>query len=229
MLPIRDENPTESFTILTYLLIGINTAVFFHEIKLALIDPREYLKFIYTYGMIPAEIVSGERLYTLFTCMFVHQGFIHLFGNMLYLYIFGNNVEDVLGRVRFIIFYILCGLAASAFQIFVNPYSTIPNIGASGAISGVLGAYLVLFPRARIHTLVFLGWFITATTIPAIYFLGFWFILQIFSGIGSLSYLYQNVGGVAYFAHAGGFLAGMILIKVMKKKRRTRRKYILLY
>lgn len=222
MLPIRDENPTESFTILTYLLIAINIAVFLHEIKLALINPKAYLSFIYTYGVIPAEIASGRRLHTLLTSMFVHGGIVHLLGNMLYLYIFGNNVEDVLGKLRFILFYILCGIAGATLQILMNPYSTVPNIGASGAISGILGAYLVLFPRARIYTVVFLGWFITTTTIPAIFFLGFWFILQLFSGIGSLSYLYQNVGGVAYFAHIGGFIAGMILIKVMKKKRRRR-------
>ncbi|RLF61415.1 MAG: rhomboid family intramembrane serine protease [Thermoplasmata archaeon] len=220
MLPLKDENPTESFTIVTYLLILVNVLVFLYQVKLSFFSPDSYVRFIHTYGMVPREIILGNRLYTLITAMFLHGGIVHLLGNMLYLYIFGNNIEDVLGKVRFIIFYFVCGFFASLLQIIVNPYSSIPNIGASGAISGILGAYMVLFPRARIHTVVFLGWFITTITIPAIFFLGFWFVLQLFAGIGSLPYLQQNVGGVAYFAHVGGFVAGMVLIKVMRKKRR---------
>ena len=172
------------------------------------------------YGMIPANIMNGERLYTLFTSMFLHGDIFHLFGNMLFLHIFGDNIEDNFGRGRYIFFYFLCGIAASFTHIWTTLYpgipmggaSLIPTIGASGAISGVLGAYLVLYPRARILTAVFFYWIYFAR-IPAIFFLGFWFILQ-------WLYVLLNVaGGVAYWAHIGGFVAGVILALILRRRK----------
>jgi membrane associated rhomboid family serine protease len=141
----------------------------------------------------------------------------HVFSNMLYLYIFGDNVEDIMGRKRFILFYLLCGLAASAAQIAVHPLSNVPNLGASGAVAGVLGAYLIMFPRARVHCILIFGFFIRWITLPAVVVLGFWFVIQFFSGVASLPYVTQDVGGVAYFAHMGGFVAGMVLIKMFAR------------
>jgi membrane associated rhomboid family serine protease len=150
--------------------------------------------------------------------MFLHGGFMHIFGNMLYLHIFGNNIEDIMGRKRFTVFYIVSGLAASLLQIYVNPSSSVPNLGASGAIAGVLGAYLVTFPRAKVDTIVFLGYFIRWVRLPAVIVLGFWFIIQLFSGIGSLAYHTPDKGGIAFFAHIGGFIAGMVLVFFFKKR-----------
>jgi len=172
------------------------------------------------YGMIPAYIINGERLYTLFTSMFLHGGILHLFGNMLYLQVFGDNIEDNFGHGRYIFFYFLCGIAAAFTHILTTLYSDIPmggsslipTIGASGAISGILGAYLVLYPRARILTAVFYFWIYFAR-IPAIFFLGFWFILQ------WLYVLLNIAGGVAYWAHIGGFVAGMILALLLRRRK----------
>ncbi len=216
MLPIKDDNPTRSKPIITYLLIFLNVAVFGYELSLMATGRLE--SFLYSYALIPREIVSGTALYTLFTSMFLHGGLMHIFGNMLYLYIFGNNVEDIMGKTRFLIFYLISGLAASALQIFVNPYSEIPNLGASGAIAGVLGAYLVAFPRARVHCIVIFGFFVRWVVLPAIVVLFFWFVLQLLSGLGSLSYSSPNSGGVAYFAHIGGFIAGLLLVNFFRKR-----------
>lgn len=215
MMPIKDDNPTEKTPFINYTLIAINILVFIYE----LILPENQLNdFIYTYSIIPQNIVLGQDLITLLTAMFMHGGFMHIFGNMLYLYIFGDNIEDAMGHGRFIVFYLTCGLAASALQIFINPSSTIPNLGASGAIAGVLGAYLVLYPRARVHTIIMFGYFIRWIKLPALFVLGFWFVIQLFSGIGSLSYAGEGSGGVAFFAHIGGFIAGVLLIWVFKKR-----------
>jgi|TARA_B100001964_G_scaffold228142_1_gene278896 membrane associated rhomboid family serine protease len=214
MFPIKDDNPTKNKPIITYLLILLNILVFFYEV---LLGSQNLLNdFIYDYGLVPLDISNGNRLYTLFTSMFMHGGFMHIFGNMLYLWIFGDNIEDYLGRTRFFEFYILSGLAASVLQIIVNPLSIIPNIGASGAIAGVLGAYLVTFPRAKVHCIVIFGFFIKWIKLPAFFVLFFWFVLQLFSGIGSLEYGTQGSGGVAYFAHIGGFIAGVVLVKILK-------------
>lgn len=209
MFPIKDDNPRKSTPFVTYSLIFLNAAIFIYE--LILMSRNQLEEFIYTFALIPSDIVQGYNLYTLLTSMFLHGGFLHFFGNMLYLHIFGDNVEDSMGKKRFIVFYIICGLAASLLQIYVNPFSNIPNLGASGAIAGVLGAYLILFPRARVHCLLILGYFIRWVKLPAIFVLGMWFVLQLFSGIGSLSYVSEGIGGVAYFAHIGGFVAGMLL------------------
>ena len=167
------------------------------------------------YGMIPFFILNGEKLYTLFTSMFMHGGIIHLFGNMLYLYIFGDNIEDTFGHLWYMDFYLISGIAASFAHILSVGNSPFPAVGASGAISGVLGAYIVLFPRARILTLVFYYW-ITVTAIPAIFFLGFWFLFQLFAGTLTLGY--GVASGVAYWAHIGGFLAGIVLALIFKAR-----------
>lgn len=201
----------------TVTLIVINVLVFLYKMSLGdRLDP-----FLREYGMTPYEITHRVSLVprafpvilTLFTSMFLHGGILHVGGNMLYLWIFGNNVEDSMGRLRFIVFYLACGLAAGFAQIAIDPSSQVVTIGASGAIAGVLGGYLLLFPRARVTTLVFLGFFITFIELPAIVVLAFWFIYQLFSGGISL-FGGGFAGGVAYFAHIGGFIAGLLLIRL---------------
>jgi len=214
LFPIKDENPPSRLPVLNLILIIANVAIFF---TLYLFGGN-YYEIILKYGLIPGDFVNGhfERFYTFFTSMFLHGNFLHLFGNMVYLYIFGDNVEDALGSGRYLIFYLICGIAAGITHILSltnpNEYS-IPTIGASGAISGVLGAYLVLYPRARIITLVFYGW-IFLTAVPAIFFLGFWFLMQ------WLYAVYNIGGGIAYWAHIGGFIAGMALAPIFRKERK---------
>jgi len=215
-MPIRDENPSRSTPFVTYALILANIAVFAYEVMLAMYGQLE--EFIYTYGMIPALVSQGEALHTLLTSMFLHGGVFHLLGNMLYLYIFGDNIEDAMGHRRYLIFYLLTGFAASALQIAINPASTLPNVGASGAIAGVLGAYFVTYPFARVHTIIFLGYFIRWVSLPAVVLLGFWFIFQLFAGTATLEAMKLGYGGVAYFAHVGGFVAGMVLVRFFRKK-----------
>jgi membrane associated rhomboid family serine protease len=227
MFPIRDENPRRSFPFVTLLLAAANTAAFIYQVLLGPVNEA----FVVRFGAIPWEIIHGAELpglpealvtgtpvaLTLFTSMFLHGDFMHLAGNMLYLWIFGDNIESLLGHVRFFIFYVLSGLAAVLCYVLFDPNSTVPMIGASGAISGVLGAYMVYFPKARVHVLVFLIWFIRIVRIPAIVVLGFWFILQIVNGLGALGT--GNSGGVAWFAHVGGFVAGILLILIFPKKK----------
>lgn len=208
MIPLRDANPTQNTPFLTYGFVAINVIVFFGEL---LLDGQGMLEqFIVAWGVIPAELLAdpASEWPTLITSMFLHGGWAHLLGNMLYLWVFGDNLEDRLGIVRFVLFYFISGLVATGAQIAINPDSTVPTIGASGAIAGVLGGYLLLFPRARITALVFR--FITQ--VPALIVLGFWFVYQFFFGIASLSNMDMQVGGVAFFAHIGGFVAGMVLI-----------------
>lgn len=217
MLPFKDNIPTVRFPLITVLLIVINIAVFIYELSL---DASGQLdSFLTQYGMTPYEITHGVSLVprglpvyvTLFTSMFLHGGWLHISGNMLYLWIFGNNVEDSMGRGRFVVFYLGCGLLAGLAQIVIDPASDIPNIGASGAIAGVLGGYLLLYPRARVTTLVFLVVFITVVQLPAIFVLLFWFLFQLFYGLSNLG---AGSGGVAYFAHIGGFVAGLLAIRL---------------
>lgn len=227
LLPLKDLNPTERFPIVTVALIAANVLVFLYELSLG----PHVQTFIASWGAVPYEITrfaditgydpetsvmhgSGPPLpqLTLISAMFIHGGWMHIIGNMLYLWIFGNNVEDILGPVKFLFFYFACGLLAGATQILLNAGSTIPMVGASGAVAGVLGAYLLAFPHARVLTLVFIFIFIRVMLLPASVLLIFWFVLQAFSGVASLG---ARGGGVAWFAHVGGFIAGAGLLKLM--------------
>jgi membrane associated rhomboid family serine protease len=220
MIPLHDDNPTTRRPIVTVTLIATCVLIFLWQSSLG---PRQGAAVVYSFGFIPAVLFEGAALpaelavvpagMTLVTSMFLHGGFMHLAGNMLYLWVFGNNIEDVCGHGRFILFYVLCGLAAAFAQALPDPGSEIPMIGASGAISGVLGAYLLLFPHARVYTLVPLG-FVFFTTIKAGWLLGFWFVFQLLSGLGSSS----AQGGVAFWAHVGGFVAGLPLILLLRDR-----------
>jgi membrane associated rhomboid family serine protease len=211
MLPLKDENPTKHFPFVTIALIAANGYVFLSAIT----DPAAYDVAINLHGLIPARLVQGPptEYLTLFSAMFIHSGWGHLLGNMLYLWIFGNNVEDYLGKTRFALFYLLCGTLASLAHLAVDPYSAIPMVGASGAISGILGAYLLLYPRARVLTLIFLGFYITVIRIPAVVLLTLWIVIQT---VNSLA-LGAGGGGVAWLAHIAGFAAGMVLIHPCKR------------
>lgn len=213
MIPLRDKNPTRKFPIVTVLLIIINVLMFFYQLSLG----NRLDDLFFNYGMIPNKIVHLDFanpliILTLLTSIFLHGGWLHLAGNMLYLWVFGDNVEDKMGRMRFLLFYILCGVSASILHILIDPTSMIPTIGASGSISGVLGAYLLMFPKARVVTLIPIFVFIQITELPAFIILGLWFILQFINGMISLGYETAGMGGVAWWAHIGGFVVGMILL-----------------
>jgi len=211
MIPFRDHNPSNITPYVTIGIIAINVLVFVLELMLQASGQLD--AFLTMWAVVPAELLrapTAQELLTPFTAMFMHGGFAHIGGNMLYLWIFGDNVEARLGHVGYFVFYIVTGLAATFAQVFLGPNSTIPNLGASGAIAGVLGAYLVLYPRARVDTLVFR--FVTA--VPAIFVLGFWFILQLFYGVASIGQTSVG-GGVAYAAHVGGFAAGAAIMIVV--------------
>ncbi|MFQ5673294.1 MAG: rhomboid family intramembrane serine protease [Nitrospinales bacterium] len=210
MLPLRDENPTSHFPFITILLIVGNIGVFINSI----LDIQVFNANITEYGLVPTQLMHypWPASATLITSMFIHAGWGHLLGNMLYLWIFGNNIEDTLGMGRFIFFYLTCGVLAALCYVATDPASKVPMVGASGAISGILGAYLILYPKARVLTLIFLGFYITMIRIPAMVLLGLWLILQIGSGY----FLSAEEAGVAWFAHISGFLAGMILIYPFK-------------
>lgn len=222
MIPLRDEVPTRSFPLITVILIATNLLVYLYQLFL----PEAVLNaMVYKWAYIPIEYTRFVQVYpelalpfgvTVFSSMFLHGGFMHLAGNMLYLWIFGNNIEDYLGRVKFVIFYLLSGIAAVAIYTIVDSGSEVPLIGASGAIAGVMGAYIVLYPNARVHTIIFLGFFIQAVRIPAKILLAFWFILQVISGLPTL--MGSSQGGVAWFAHVGGFAFGWLYFKLTKKR-----------
>lgn len=206
MFPIGDDNqPNRGMAIFTLALIAVNVLVFLYE---AMLDPQQLQDFVTTYGVIPIEIQRGDDLYTLITAMFVHGGWAHIIGNMLFLWVFGDNIEHRFGGVIFLLFYLGTGLAASAAHIYTNQGSTIPSVGASGALSGVLGAYLVLYPRNRVRLLVLR---IGVVSIPALLFLGIWFLQQLISGVAALSVDTVQTTGVAVWAHVGGFVAGVAL------------------
>ena len=219
MIPIRDANPTHKTPFVTIALIALNVLIYLYEWFVSS-EPALMMAFFDQWAIIPAQLTDNfaPEAITLISAMFLHGSWMHLGGNMLYLWIFGDNLEDLMGQGRYIVFYLLCGLAASAAQIAIDPDSTVPNVGASGAIAGVLGGYLILFPKARILTLVFR----VMTQVPAFIVLGFWFILQLFQGVGSLSIATEGQGGVAFFAHIGGFVAGMVLVKLFLLGRNTR-------
>ncbi len=227
MIPIGDDVPGERFPFLTYVLIGLNVLVFLFQLSLPQAELREL---ILTWGVTPRAVSawSGDPmvLLTLFTSLFLHGGWFHLIGNMLYLWIFGNNVEDRMGHAGFLVFYLLCGLAASLAEVLLKPGSGFPTIGASGAIAGVLGAYFLLYPKAKVILLVpvFLFFFFTVQ-VPAVVVLGLWFVMQLFSGVSQLGVGTES-GGVAYWAHAGGFVAGMVLMPLFRCSRRSPLRYV---
>jgi membrane associated rhomboid family serine protease len=213
MIPLRSTERVYSTAKVTLVLIAVNTLVFLYEQML----PAWALdSFIAHYGMVPDHL----RASTLLTSMFLHGGWLHLIGNMWFLWVFGRNVEDLIGSGRFLLFYLLCGLAAAVVQLFFNPFSRVPTVGASGAIAGVMGAYVIKFPRARITTLVPIFIFITTIEVPAVFLLLYWFAIQFFSGVGSIGYSQVSNGGVAWFAHVGGFLAGMLLVNIFGERQR---------
>jgi membrane associated rhomboid family serine protease len=248
LIPLKDNIPTVNFPLITVALIVLNVAMyfFFQHGGLSLGEPTgaDYRHNVVEYGAIPYEITHpGEQCpqpgagpnactdkdhglaatwITLFTSMFMHGGLLHLGGNMLFLWIFGNNVEDSMGPVKFVIFYLLAGLAATAGQLLVGPDAKVPNLGASGAIAGVLGGYILLFPRARVVTVIFIVFFFTIIELPALAILGFWFIQQLLFGYFDLNSGGVG-GGVAYFAHIGGFAFGLLAIKLFADERKRRR------
>lgn len=225
MFPLRDSTPSGTFPAVTLSIIVVNVLVWFHEISLGIhLDHFVSLygltpaRFIYSYNL-PGGVISNA-ITPLFTSIFLHAGWMHLIGNMWFLWIFGDNVEDRLGKFNYVVFYILSGIGASLIQVMVHPASTIPMVGASGCISGVLGAYLLSFPRARIHTLFIFFVIIRFIEIPAFLFLILWFVFQLISGAAEFGS--ADTAGVAYWAHMGGFVVGMLLITIMPKKKPRR-------
>jgi len=211
MLPLQDINPTRRVPYITYGLIAINVIVFLTQLGLS---QRQLVEVYVTQSVVPVLVArdpfSIETILDFIRSMFFHGGWAHLLGNMLYLWIFGDNVEDVMGKPLYILFYLVCGFVAAIAQVVIDPTSQIPLVGASGAIAGVLGSYLILFPGVRVRGLILLGYFSRLTEIPALYVLGFWFVLQLFNGVMSLGVVTDG-GGVAFFAHIGGFVAGIVL------------------
>ena len=221
MVPLKDENPIQITPVVAYVLITINVVVFLYEISLT--EPQ-LNAFFELYAIVPRELSASfnglvinqpvPEAATLITSQFLHGGFAHVGFNMLFLWIFGNNIEEELGHIKFLVFYLGCGILAALCQWFFSPLSLTPTLGASGAIAGVMGAYILKFPAAKILTLIPLGFFFPMVRVPAIYFLGFWFVQQAFNGVASLGVradIGMESGGVAYWAHAGGFVFGAIL------------------
>lgn len=218
MVPLRDDNPVSTTPVVTYGLIGLNIAVFLYQLGLSRVGLDRWFE---AWALVPAQLsesfqgaleAPAYEWITLVSSQFLHGGFFHVGGNLLYLWVFGNNIEDQLGHLRFLIFYLGCGVLAGLTQWMVDPASTVPTVGASGAIAGVMGAYILRFPRAHIVTLIPLIIFFTTIRVPAIFFLGFWFVQQALFGLASLSSEASwSDGGVAYWAHSGGFVFGLIL------------------
>jgi membrane associated rhomboid family serine protease len=208
MIPLRSSERVYSQCAVVISLIVANLLIFLYEVSM---DPDALNVFIMRHGIVPDQFHALSIL----TSMFLHGGWLHVLGNMWFLWIYGRNVEDILGSGKFLLFYLLCGIAAGFVHVLFNPYSRVPTVGASGAIAGVMGAYLIKFPRAHIVTLVPIFIFITTLDIPAAFLLIYWFAIQFMSGFGSIGYSQISNGGVAWFAHVGGFLAGMALVKVM--------------
>jgi rhomboid family protein len=234
MFPIRDDQPRFSIPFVNYFIISLNLLVYiFFELPLQMQGERHFAALVFQFGFVPQHLtgaLGGMSHYsfpatflTIFTSMFLHADLFHIVGNLWFLWIFGDNIEDYLGHFSYLIFYLLCGISAALTFVAINPSATVPTIGASGAIAGVMGGYIVLYPRARVQTLVILIVFITFWWIPAWVFLGYWFLIQFLAtsmtaGTGS-----HQTGGVAFAAHVGGFIAGLILIKIFPQRRRIAR------
>jgi membrane associated rhomboid family serine protease len=233
MFPIRDDNPHILTPYATYGIVALNAAAWL-LLQGAGSEPGLTTS-VCNLGLIPGEVLgtvppgtgiemgpgavcavdAGSSWYTVLTSMFMHGGWLHILGNMWFLWIFGNNVEDSMGHARFVVFYLLCGLAAAALQVWTNPESAVPMVGASGAIGGVMGAYVLLYPRVHVHMLVILGFYINTIAVPAVLMLGYWLLLQFIGGIGSIG---AEGGGVAFWAHVGGFVAGAVLVQLFKDR-----------
>lgn len=216
MIPLRDDIKSSKRPVFVYVIIMANVLVFLYEMSLG----QGLGRFIGSYGFVPHRIVfnllDSRTIVTLFSSMFIHAGIIHILGNMLFLWIFGDNVEDFYGHGLFVLFYLLCGLAGSLLHTLVSPNSMVPSVGASGAISGVMGSYVLLYPRARILALIPFGFFMRVSYIPALFFVGFWFLLQVLYGFA----LGGANAGIAYFAHIGGFVAGVLFTLLLRLNRR---------
>ena len=232
MIPIKDyAGPRRRLPWITWGLIAVNVVVFLYKVSLG----ADAQAFIFAYSVVPVALTHGipqtslpgvpahipfhtpSPVYlTLITAMFLHAGWLHIGGNMLFLYIFGDNVEDRMGHIPYLLFYLFCGVVAGITQVAVDPGSSIPSLGASGAIAGVLAAYLVLFPLARVRTIIFIVFFFTIVTLPAFVLIGIWFLLQFLDGVAALSNVQQGMGGVAYFAHVGGFVTGLVITFLLR-------------
>lgn len=218
MIPYKDDNPIHIIPFSTVLIIAMNILVFITQ----LLSGDDSRSIVFRYGAIPHNIISFKSnqpihpALTIFTSMFMHGGLFHLAWNMLYFWIFGNNIEERLGHIRFVLFYLFCGVVAAFSHALFSPGSNIPMIGASGAVAGMLGAYILLFPMAKVHTIIFLGFYVTVVKIPALIVIGFWAIIQVVSGL--LSSGSANLGGIAFFAHVGGFFAGLFTIKLWQPR-----------
>lgn len=216
MIPLKDDNPRLGFPVINTALIVANIAVFLHQVFLPEVETE---RFIYAYGAIPEQISQGMNYASLFTSMFLHGGLLHILGNMLYLFIFGDNVEGLMGSARYFVFYVLCGLGAALTHIVMEPGSSVPMVGASGAISGVLGAYMISYPKARVLVLLPIFFYVSTFRVPAVIVLGLWFVNQLISAI-AVELGPAAGGGIAWFAHIGGFVIGMLLVKLFAKNSR---------
>ena len=213
MFPVSDVIPSRTTPLVTIGLIALNALVFLYQVSLG---PEQLRVFMASYAVVPAWF----SLLTLITSQFLHGGWMHIIGNMLYLWIFGDNVEDRLGHVRYLVFYLAAGAAAGLLQVVFNPSSAVPMVGASGAIAGVMGAYFVLYPQSRVLTAVFIFIFFDLVEIPAIFFLGIWFLMQLLSGVGSLGVRSAEGGGTAFWAHVGGFAVGALVGLMLRRRDR---------
>lgn len=218
MIPLRDTNRSAHFPVMNWLLIISNVLVFFYELSLS---QGDLIQLSNQFSLVPARLNDAPLQYaiTVLTSMFMHAGWFHVLSNLWVLFIFGDNVEDHMGLIAYLIFYLLCGTAAALMQTFIFPGSQVPVIGASGAIAGVLGAYMFYFPSARVVTLIPIFFFISLIEVPALVFIGFWFVTQIFSGLASIGI---ESGGVAWWAHIGGFVVGLVLSPLFARRRPTR-------
>ena len=227
MIPIGDSTRRRTTPYVNVALIVASVLVFLYELSLSTIDVG---RFFQDWGVIPVQLVDWlespsvvEEPSTVVTSMFIHGGWLHLIGNMLFLWVFGDNVEDAMGHVRYLVFYLLAGLAATTLQVFIDQESLIPMVGASGAIAGVLGAYLVLYPRATVSVVIPLLWFFGAFPVPAAFLIIFWFLLQLLSGVASLGAAAGVTEGIAFWAHVGGFIAGVVLVGAFRHQKPRRR------
>jgi membrane associated rhomboid family serine protease len=234
VIPLKDDVPSHSFPVVTVGLIALNVVAFLYQVSLQMSGGPQVSgaaqEFVFEFGLIPCRLTGNcsvpaghpSPFLTVFTSMFLHGGWFHVIGNMLYLWIFGDNIEDRLGHGRFLVFYLASGVAAALAQTAMSPTSRVPMIGASGAVSGVLGAYLVLFPFAGVLTLLTFGFFVRMVRVPALIVLGLWIVVQVINGTVSYSMASGEGGGVAWFAHVGGFAAGLILLFLLRPRRDVR-------